>query len=214
MDIQRFSPEITLALGYASRMLRPAFTTLFALDTQLGAALSSARDPALARIRLAWWRDQLLALDENARPTDPILAQCVTLISRHDVTSQMLAELTTGWEYALATLPLSDGDLLGYAKERGQGLFAIAGACAGVECFAGEGWALMDFARHCSDPDSRTRAQALARGLLQQHPARVVPKSLRPFGILTRFAEQDLDCVAPASPLARVGQALKYRFAI
>ncbi len=211
MEIARFSAEITLALAYAPRMLRPAFTTLFALDAQLGAALSSARDPNLARIRLAWWRDQLLALTPESRPTDPVLAQCVTLIGRHDVTPEMLAELTSGWEFALADLPLSDSDLLGYAKGRGQGLFGIAAALAGVATSAGEGWALMDFAMNCSDPETRTRAKDSAREALRLYPAQSVHKKLSPFGILARFAERDLNRTSPTSPLARIGQALWYR---
>ncbi len=204
-------PECRLALAYATSALRPAFTTLLLLDATLGRILAQAREPRLAQIRLAWWRAALEGLSPAAaRPHDPVLAACQTLIRRHDVTPAMLAGLTDGWEALLLSVPLTPGALTRYSDGRGGALFAIAGWIAAVETSAGAGWALMDFARRCSDPATATLARTMAVSALAVAPASAVPPVLRPFGIMTRFAERDATRGSASQAVRRIGQALRY----
>jgi 15-cis-phytoene synthase len=205
------TPECRLALAYAKSALRPSFTTLFLLDATLGRILSQVGEPHLAQIRLAWWRAELEGLSRAAAaPNDPILAECWALIRRHDVTSGMLAGLTDGWEALLETSPLTADSLSRHGTARGHVLFAIAGQIAGVETSAGAGWALADFSLRCSDPQTAAFARSMALACLTENPAAAVPSAMRPFGIVTRFAERDAATGAACQPLRRIGQALRY----
>jgi 15-cis-phytoene synthase len=205
------TPECRLALAYAKAALRPSFTTLFLLDATLGRILAQVREPHLAQIRLAWWRAALDGLSHaTAAPNDPVLAGCGTLIRRHDVTSAMLSGLTDGWEALLETSPLTADSLARFGTARGHALFAIAGRIAGVETAAGAGWALMDFSARCSDPQTAALARTLALSALADAPAAAIPPSLRPFGIITRFAERDAACGKVSRGGRRIGQAMRY----
>ena len=116
-------------------------------------------------------------------------------IWRHGVKQGALVDLVNGWETLLSDWPLSAELLLDYAQLRGGGLFAAAAVVAGTapdaDCLAaGRLWALVDFANHCSDQTTAMRAHELARAIGAK--ARHLPKSMRPFAILTRFAERDI----------------------
>lgn len=205
------SPECRLALAYAKAALRPSFTTLFLLDATLGRILAQVREPHLAQIRLAWWRAAFDGLSQAAAaPNDPVLAACWTLIRRHDVTSAMLSGLTDGWEALLETPPLTADSLARYGTARGQALFAIAGRIAGIETAAGAGWALMDFSGRCSDPQTAALARTLALSALADAPAAAIPPLLRPYGIITRFAERDAVGGKASHAVQRIGLAMRY----
>ena len=63
-----------LALSYAPRASRNAFAGLLALDTRFAGIVRHAREPMLAQMRLAWWRD-VLAKPAAEWPTgEPLLA--------------------------------------------------------------------------------------------------------------------------------------------
>lgn len=70
-DILPQHPETRLALGYAPETVRPVLNTMFAFDERLAAVAVSAREPALAAIRLQWWHD---ALGNGPVPGEPMLA--------------------------------------------------------------------------------------------------------------------------------------------
>ena len=53
--------------------LRAAFDALFAIDDALGDVVAKATEPALAAIKLAWWRERLEELDSGQAPAEPRL---------------------------------------------------------------------------------------------------------------------------------------------
>ena len=206
-----------IALAYAKGELREGFYALLALDAALGNALRAGVSPPLAQIRLAWWRDQV-AVDALAKPAaDPVIIAIRAAIRRHGVKRGALVDLVNGWETLLGDWPLSSELLLDNAQLRGGGLFAAAADVAGIapdaDCLAaGRLWALTDFANHCSDQATARRARELARAIGAK--ARQLPKSMRPFAILTRFAERDIAAAKsnrklPGSPY-RMIQALGF----
>ena len=184
-----------IALAYAKGELREDFHALLALDAALGNALRAGVSPPLAQIRLAWWREQL-AEEVLAKPAaDPVIMAIRAAIWCHGVKQGALVDLVNGWETLLGDWPLSAELLLDYADLRGGGLFAAAAVVAGIapdaDCLAaGRLWALADFANHCSDQTTASLARELARAIGAK--ARHLPKSMRPFAILTRFAERDI----------------------
>lgn len=155
--------DVALALNYAGQ----GMAALMRLDRMLAATLANARDPALAQLRLAWWRTQL---------EDPVAGnegyEAIQLFGAR------LLPVIDGWEHLLASPSLNEDTLRSYGEGRGT-IFALLGG----DAEAGAGWALADFASHCSDPATRDLARDMADRALDR-PGRQ-PKALR---VLTSLA--------------------------
>jgi 15-cis-phytoene synthase len=182
-------PDEQLSLAYAPAKLRLFYAALLGFDAALGQAFRATNEIGLIQIRLAWWRDQLG--ESNAR--EPVIAALNDMIRSHDISIEALNRVIDGWSVLLDDPPYDDARLLEYARLRGAGLFAVAAKItrSAINNDAGIGWALTDFARHCSDADTAKRAMALARNALQDNAAAKLPRPLRTFAILTRFAHAD-----------------------
>ena len=182
-------PDAQLALAYAPAKLRTHYEALLGFDAALGQAFRATNEVGLIQIRLAWWRDQL----EQSTAREPVIAGLQAMIRSHDVSVSALTRVIDGWAVLLDDPPYDDAALLEYARRRGGGLFTVAAQLSGavISDDAGIGWALSDFARHCSDFDTATRAVALARDHLRGKVAARLPKPMRTLAILTRFAEAD-----------------------
>ncbi|MGC6399283.1 squalene/phytoene synthase family protein [Sphingomonas sp. FW199] len=189
------NPEVALTIGYAPATLQPVVKALLSLDDSLGAVLRATGQPMLAQLRLAWWRDQLAALDGGEPPAMPVLVEVASAVVGAEVSGQMLADMATGWE-RLATAEELTPEILGaYAEERGATLFRAVARCAGVGepaglAKAGQGWALADLSRHLSDPAAAGEAQGMALAALADAPGRW-PGPLRVLGALSLLARMD-----------------------
>jgi 15-cis-phytoene synthase len=201
-----------LALAYAPASLRPNFAVLFEFDAALGQAFKATRTIDLTQIRLVWWRDQL----DRDNSNDPLATAIRSLADRYDVSVDMLKMIIEGWAVLLDDLPYSETQLENYARLRGGTLFAVAARMADglADERAGMGWAMTDFARHCSHPETADRAMALARTCLRDNVAATLPKPMQTFAILTRFAQADslraLDQQRPAGSPYRIIQAIGF----
>src|SRR5688500_2421974 len=126
--------------------LRPAFDALFAIDDALADVVFKASQPALGAIKLAWWRDRLIALDAGAVPAEPRLASAAADLLPRGVAGADLAELVTGWATLLDEQPQPD-----LVAERGARLFGLAarllGASGDPVAEAGRFWAPVALAR-------------------------------------------------------------------
>ncbi|MEK6637353.1 MAG: squalene/phytoene synthase family protein [Pseudomonadota bacterium] len=182
-------PDEQLALAYAPARLRAEYTALLEFDAILGQAFKATNEVSLIQIRLAWWRDQL----DRWSVSEPVAASLHALMTRHNIGPDAFKTIIDGWAVLLDDLPYTDLQLAEYARQRGGGLFAVAARLAGgaADDRAGAGWALSDFARHCSHAGTAMRALALARDALHGNVAARLPKSMRSFAILARFAQGD-----------------------
>jgi 15-cis-phytoene synthase len=205
-------PDEQLSLAYAPAKLRRYYAALLGFDAALGQAYKATNEVGLIQIRLAWWRDQL----EQPTAREPVVAALHDLIRSHDVSVAALIRVIDGWAVLLDDPPYDDATLLDYARLRGAGLFAVAAQLAGnaINDQAGIGWALTDFARHCSHSETAKRAMALARDALPDNVAGTLPKPMRSFAILTRFAQADcqhpLDQQRVAGSPYRIIQAIGF----
>lgn len=152
-----------LALSYAPPAARGPTLALLALDTRLAAILRAAREPMMAQLRLAWWREQLKA-DAAAVPAgDPLLSALLSWGPRREI----LAELVDGWEALTAAAPLPVEAFLALADARGAA-FGVLAEVVGVPrdreqaARLGRRWALFDLTAHLGDPEERRRAAMLA----------------------------------------------------
>jgi len=85
--------DYALALWLVPRRVRPKLQAVFALDRRLQHVAHSAREPLLAQIKLAWWREQLTALDTGVVSAEPQI-QALFLILSPTLTGTMLSGLT------------------------------------------------------------------------------------------------------------------------
>ncbi len=188
-------PERALVLSYAPREHRGGLAALWALDEMLGAILRSGRDPMVTQLRLTWWHEALCRLDQAPPPAQPLLKQLGRDVLPSGVTGAALAAMIDGWEVLVDPDPISDNALVDYAYARGGGLFAAAGVMLGSMRdpvrLAGQGWALVDLARHSGDSALAARALALAGPLLDTAMAGRWHRAARPIGMLARLAMAD-----------------------
>lgn len=210
------STEQELALAFCGRRFREPLSLLLQFDRSLGRAIQQQSAPIAGQIRLAWWRDEVAAL-EMAPRSNPVLAAFASFIGDQALGKEALAQIVDAWEILLGDGDLSDEGLMDYARARGGSMFRLAadvsqaGARMGLE-EAGTLWALVDFARHCADPVLAKRAFELGPAFLGS--ARQLPGHLRSFAILAYFAERDVirgfDKMVPAGSPRRIVQAWKF----
>lgn len=197
------NPEVRLALGYAPAAARGGLATLFALDARLGGIVARAGEATIGLMRLVWWRDALAALDTAPAPAEPLLAACAEL----PVAGERLAAMTAGWEALLDDPDLGEEAVAIHAAERGARLFGIAGALLGGEdarlAGAGEGWALVDLARHLEAPARTAALLDRARAPLAAANATRWPRVLRMPGQLAVMAARDARGEAAETPGSR-----------
>ena len=165
----------------------------------MGEVVAKATEPALASIKLAWWRERLEELDKGKVPAEPRLRAVAKELLGRGVSGAQLAPIEEGW-----AVLLQDKPDMGLAETRGGYLFAIGAKLLGsthdlVEG-AGRLFAGIDFAR---------------RGYRQIEPSKVAmggirfPSALRPLTALTALAFRDLRHGGPPfEPEATPGRAL------
>lgn len=215
MNEQPSSPEAALvpalpsaaalALTYAPRSARLQTLALFALDSRLAGLLRNSREPMLAQLRFAWWRE-MLGSDSQRWPTgEPLLAALRSWGGSH----ARLACLVDGWEAMTGAAPLSEAAIAGLAQGRADAFAALAHTLG--RDAEGEGarrigmrWALADLAMRLRDETERATAAAL----LADHPAlrRPVSRGLRPLLVLEGLALRRL--VGQSEDAARSPRAL------
>lgn len=203
-------PERALALTYAAEPGRAGLAALLALDDALGRLLRTTREPALGQIRLTWWRDRLIGLDEGAPPAEPVLAALAGHVVARGVTGASLAPMTEGWEMLLAEA-LDVGELRRFGELRGGILFGAAakllGASGDPAEKAGQGWALADLAAHLSDAPAAEAARGLALPLLDDAMAARWSREGRALGALAHLERMGGRAGSPR----RVGRLLWHR---
>jgi phytoene synthase len=205
-----------LGLTYVPPARRSAIGALWRLDAALGSVLAGGREPLISRIKLAWWRDSLEKLDSHKAPAEPVLQDVAQHVLPTGVTGAALSEMEEGWAVLLSEDPLNPGELANYGAGRGALLFRHSAAILGERLSpdmerAGEGWALVDLARHSSAADAQA-AMGAAAERLQAVPW---PSRLRPLGMLaalaTRDVERGLANLEPPGAPGRMLRMLRHR---
>jgi phytoene synthase len=212
------NPEHALALSYAPRSGAAALEALLALDEALAQLLRTTREPALGQLRLAWWREALAKLDSEPAPAEPVLQALAREVLPKGVRGASLVSIVHGWEVLVEEEMLDRDALRRFGEGRGE-LFVVAGAAMGAApsdplVAAGQGWALVDLARHLRAPDEAAEARDLAAPLLQAATTRW-SRNGRALGALAHLARLDLRVPqgeeSPMGAPHRVGRLLWHR---
>jgi phytoene synthase len=169
--------------------LRAAFDTLLALDDRLAEVALGAREPALGAIKLAWWRDQLVALDSQPPPPEPLLTAVAAELLPRGLSGEALSDLPEGW--MRLTEEGEDAD------SRGRALFALLGQLIGAEASGGGAFARADLARRTGEP--RWLEPRTVRGR--------APPAIRPITMLDALGRRDAARSWPPEPEATPGRS-------
>lgn len=152
---------------------------MLALDARLAGVVRAAREPMLAQIRLAWWRDRLLADPADWPRGEPVLAA----LNSWGGKASVLAPLVDGWEALLGEPPLAAEAYGTFAEGRGAAMAALAersNAMALTAESAGRLWGLADLALHLGNAAER----AAAAELLNEAAIPRLVGPLRPLAVL------------------------------
>lgn len=182
-----------VALAWQPPPSRAALATLFAFDRRLAGVVAGAREPILAQMRFAWWRERLTEPVAQRPVGEPLLAD---LAQHWGDDGVRLVPLIDGWEAMLGETPLPEDELAEFAAGRGAALAAFA-SLAGVDdqaelaaCrSAGACWALAELAGGSSTSDERARARQL--GLHEAAP-RIGSAQLRGIAVLGELSRRAL----------------------
>jgi phytoene synthase len=195
-----------LALLHTPAQMRPAFEALWALDAAMGDVVARSTEPALAAVKLAWWRERLEELDSGTPPAEPRLQDAARELVPRAISGARLAGLEAGWAALLQ--PEVDAAAVG---ERGALLFAIGRELLGGSderlADAGALYALASVGRRGVPELFEPAGAQLAR--LSAHR---FPRRLRPLTMLARAAARDLSRQEAEGSRARVAAMLAHRW--
>ena len=94
-------PPTRLAIAYVPAHLRPALTLLLQIDMRFGDIVRTAREPMIAQIKMAWWRDAFAAA-ADLRPKGEPLLQALTAVGGI-IPMSALEALVSAWEELLGS---------------------------------------------------------------------------------------------------------------
>ena len=187
-------PPANLAVAYTPVAFRPAFTLLLQLDARFADIARKAREPMIAQIKLAWWRDAFAAEAAQRPKGEPLLqalGACGDVIS-----PSALQDLVSAWELLLGEGEWTAQDVAKHTALRGGAIFGFYAAWIGEGCdisALSHQWALdalrAEFPSKLSVPNNQPLA-ALPKG-----------RKLRPLSILAMS-------VRNVSGLRLIGHAL------
>lgn len=181
--------------------LRPAFDALFDLDDAMGDVVMRASQPALAAIKLAWWRERLEGLDAGEVPVEPRLAAAARELLQRGIEGAELAELEAGWAALLQERPDAEAVLA-----RGAKLFSLAAGllqAADSEVLSSAGGIYV--------AGNLARRNVGSKDVAAPAPRFRISRPLRPLTGLVVLASRDLDRREPEGTPGRAWALLKHR---
>ncbi|TNE45595.1 MAG: hypothetical protein EP321_05670 [Sphingomonadales bacterium] len=147
----------------------PRAETIIALDNECARIAVVAKEPLMAQIRLAWWRDGLIAREAVPAHRSPIM-DALREIDDFEASREALVAIIDGWEELILWDGADAADMLErYAAGRGRGLFAaLHPAHAERSAHWGRLWALWDLSGHLGDEALGQKCIGQGHVLLEQ----------------------------------------------
>ncbi len=190
METHEITPVQRLVLSAAGKRAGRAEGAI-ALDGECARIARAAREPMMAQIRLAWWRDGLASADALPAHRSPMMDALRAMEGFAEARAGLIA-MIDGWEELILWGGEDAPDMLRlYAEGRGGGLFAaIAPEREQQARIWGRLWALWDLAGHVEEADLAEAAIAQGRDWARELPAR--PPLPRLLAMLGGAARRDL----------------------
>jgi 15-cis-phytoene synthase len=159
------TPPAQLAIAYAPSGLRPAFALLLQIDNRFADILRNAREPMIAQIKMAWWREAF-GKPRHLRPKGEPLLQTLNAVG-DVIPVAALEALTVAWETLLCSEEWGQKDIDAHANLRAEAIFQTYAGWVGSAQDTrpiGRAWALE--ALRMAFPD-RVLANAIMPPVLQ-----------------------------------------------
>lgn len=154
-----------LALAYAPPRAERATLGLLTLDARLGEVLRASREPMLAQVKLAWWRERLSGDPAGWPAGEPLLDVLRAWAGKLGA----LADLVDGWECLIGDAPLPLASFCELAEARASAFAALAHMMDPRDSVGeadarrmARSWALADLALHVGHPEERRSLRELA----------------------------------------------------
>ncbi|MGD9811041.1 MAG: hypothetical protein AB7U35_06845 [Sphingobium sp.] len=160
---------------------------VFHLDNECAHIARVTKEPIMAQVRLAWWRDALAGPDlRPEQHTEATVA--LRALEGFALMRPHLLAMIDGWEELAAWNGENRGAMLdAYSGGRGGGLFsALVPESAGEAAVAGRIWALWDLAGHMADDILASEALAFARRRAEVADHPVLPRMVAMMAIVAR----------------------------
>ncbi|MEP3051714.1 MAG: hypothetical protein ABJP48_01870 [Erythrobacter sp.] len=168
--------EMGIAIAHTPVALRSRMNVIFALDQRLGRIIAKSVEPALAQMRLAWWREMLQAPASERPSGDSVLDAIGKSWIGYE---KALIALVDGWEELLIDPPLTKGVSMRFAQGRAAPFMCLVDEEARtllIEIHAMR-WALADLAAKVQSKEER--AMLVSIGLNLEASEKRAPKELR-----------------------------------
>jgi phytoene synthase len=120
-SVLELAPPARLAIAYAPSNVRSAFALLLQIDQRFAEILRNAREPMIAQIKMAWWREAF-ASPAEARPTGEPLLQALNEAGEL-IPVIALEALASAWEHLLGSELFSQDAIDAHAYLRADAIF-------------------------------------------------------------------------------------------
>ncbi|WP_337658435.1 squalene/phytoene synthase family protein [Sphingorhabdus sp. Alg231-15] len=193
--VLQLDPLRRLVLAYAKKLDRERYALVFALDSRFAEVIRSTSETLIGQMRLTWWRDNLTKPIVDRPAGEPLVA-LINSVEEQGADLGPLLDLVEGWAVLLDDFPWDDRQFDQYATKRGESVFRfVLGAdreLTEIQRIAAQGWALWDFARHCTDTQMREEAFSRCSSLFDSVSSVRFDRSGRPLSILCKLAQRDV----------------------
>jgi len=154
------APPARLAIAYATKGYRAAFTLLLQIDQRMADIVAKAREPLVGQIKMAWWGEAFTSPPQSRPKGEPIFE---ALAGQGDkIPAATLDALVSAWEILLGEDDWTRDMLAQHVDLRTKAVFATYRDWVGASC------------------DVRAIGAAWAFGALEQAlPGRLAP-SVKP----------------------------------
>lgn len=122
-------PPARLAIAYARSDVRSAFALLLQIDNRFADILRNAREPMIAQIKMAWWREAFASAVE-ARPKGEPLLQALNEAGDR-IPLSALEALASAWEHLLGHEQISQEVIDTHTALRAEAIFKTYAAWMG-----------------------------------------------------------------------------------
>jgi phytoene synthase len=122
-------PPTRLAIAYARSDIRSAFALLLQIDNRFADILRHAREPMIAQIKMAWWREAFASAVE-ARPKGEPLLQALNETGGR-IPLSALEALASAWEHLLGHEQFSQESIDTHSELRAEAIFKTYAAWMG-----------------------------------------------------------------------------------
>lgn len=136
-DLEVLDPDLHVASLFVPAGRREDVLALMRLSVELARVAYQVREPMIAQIRYAWWREQVAALFEGRAVASPVVQALGPVASRHTLPRAVFDAMVDAHGLECETIPFSDmAQFEAHARETRGGLLRLMARVLGADARA------------------------------------------------------------------------------